>query len=62
MSKNQIVLGKQYTLDMGQNVTVIPRTVLSHGIECDYVNSTPGRKEIIGFDIWKMNGLDISLG
>lgn len=56
----KIVLGKQYTLDMGQPVTVIPRRVLSDGIECDYVMSSPGRKELIIFDIWEMNGFDVS--
>lgn len=56
----KIILGKQYTLDMGQHVTVIPRRVLSEGIECDYVMSSPGRKELIIFDIWEMNGFDVS--
>ena len=56
----KIILGKQYTLDMGQHITVIPRRVLTEGIECDYVMSSPGRKELIMFDIWKMNGFDVS--
>lgn len=56
----KIILGKQYILDMGQHVTVIPRRVLTEGIECDYVMSSPGRKELITFDIWKMNGFDVS--
>lgn len=56
----KIILGKQYTLDMGQHITVIPRRVLTEGIECDYVMSSPGRKELITFDIWKMNGFDVS--
>lgn len=60
MDKEKIILGKEYTLDMGQHVTVIPRRVLTEGIECDYVMSSPGRKELIIFDIWEMNGFDVS--
>ena len=60
MSKEKIVLGKKYQLDMGQHVTVIPKRVLTEGIECEYVMSWAGRKEIIQFDIWEMNGFDVS--
>ena len=60
MSKEKIVLGKKYQLDMGQHVTVIPKRVLTDGIECEYVMSWAGRKEIIQFDIWEMNGFDVS--
>ena len=60
VNKEKIILGKQYTLDIGQHVTVIPRRVLTEGIECDYVMSSPGRKELISFDIWEMNGFDVS--
>ena len=60
MSKKKIFLGAKYTLDMGQPVTVIPKRVLTDGIECEYVMSTPGRKESISFDIWDMNGFDVS--
>lgn len=60
MSNKKIVLGARYTLDMGQPVTVIPKRVLTDGIECEYVMSWPGRKEIISYKIWEMNGFDIS--
>ena len=60
MNNEKIVLGKQYTLDMGQHVTVIPKRVLTDGIECEYVMSTPGRKELIRYNIWEMNGFDVS--
>jgi hypothetical protein len=60
MSKKEIVLNKRYTLDMGQPVTIIPKRVLNDGIECVYAMSTPGRKELISFDIWDMNGFDVS--
>ena len=56
----KIVLGAKYTLDMGQHVTVIPKRVLTDGIECEYVMSTPGRKELIRYNIWEMNGFDTS--
>jgi hypothetical protein len=60
MSKEKIVLGKKYQLDMGQHVTVIPKRVLTDGIECEYVMSSPGRKELIRYNIWEMNGFDVS--
>jgi len=60
MSKEKIMLGKKYTLDMGQHVTVIPKRVLTDGIECEYVMSWAGRKEIIKYNIWEMNGFDVS--
>ena len=60
MSKKEIVLDKRYTLDMGQPVTLIPKRVLNDGIECEYVMSSPGRKELISFDIWDMNGFDVT--
>ncbi|MGA0277770.1 MAG: hypothetical protein ACO3LF_07730 [Candidatus Kariarchaeum pelagius] len=60
MSNKKITLGARYTLDMGQPVTLIPKRVLTEGIECEYVMSSPGRKEIIQFDIWEMNGFDVS--
>lgn len=60
MSKKKIFLGAKYTLDMGQPVTVIPKRVLTDGIECEYVMSTPGRKELIRYNIWEMNGFDVS--
>ena len=60
MSKEKIFLGKKYQLDMGQHVTVIPKRVLTDGIECEYVMSTPGRKELIKYNIWEMNGFDVS--
>ena len=60
MSKKKIVLNKRYTLDMGQPVTLIPKRVLNDGIECVYVMSSPGRKELISFDIWDMNGFDVT--
>ena len=44
MSKEKIVLGKKYQLDMGQHVTVIPKRVLTEGIECEYVMSWTSRK------------------
>lgn len=60
MDKKKIFLGAKYTLDMGQPVTVIPKRVLTDGIECEYVMSTPGRKELIRYNIWEMNGFDVS--
>ncbi len=60
MSKEKIILGTKYTLDMGQHVTVIPKRVLTDGIECEYVMSWAGRKEIIKYNIWEMNGFDVS--
>jgi hypothetical protein len=60
MSKEKIILGDRYTLDMGQPVTVIPKRVLTDGIECEYVMSSPGRKEIIKYNIWEMNGFDVT--
>lgn len=60
MSKKQIFLGAKYTLDIGQHVTVIPKRVLTDGIECEYVMSTPGRKELIRYNIWELNGFDVS--
>jgi len=60
MSKEKIILGARYTLDMGQPVTLIPKRVLTDGIECEYVMSSPGRKEIIQYNIWEMNGFDVS--
>ncbi len=60
MSKEKIMLGKKYTLDMGQHVTVIPKRVLTDGIECEYVMSWAGRKEIIKYNIWEMNGFDVT--
>jgi hypothetical protein len=60
MSKKEIVLDKRYTLDIGQPVTLIPKRILNDGIECEYLMSTPGRKELISFDIWDMNDFDIS--
>ena len=60
MSNKKIMLGARYTLDMGQPVTLIPKRVLTEGIECEYVMSSPGRKEIIQFNIWEMNGFDVS--
>ena len=60
MSKEKIMLGKKYTLDMGQPVTLIPKRVLTDGIECEYVMSWAGRKEIIKYNIWEMNGFDVS--
>ena len=60
MSKKKIFLGAKYTLDMGQHVTVIPKRVLTDGIECEYVMSSPGRKELIKYNIWEMNGFDVS--
>ena len=61
MSKKKIVLGERYTLDMGQQVTLIPRRILKEGIECEYVMSSPGRKELIQYNIWEMNGYNIDL-
>ena len=60
MSNKKITLGARYTLDMGQPVTLIPKRVLTDGIECEYVMSSPGRKEIIKYNIWEMNGFDVS--
>ena len=60
MSKEKIMLGKKYTLDMGQPVTLIPKRVLTDGIECEYVMSWAGRKEIIKYNIWEMNGFDVT--
>ena len=60
MSKEKIILGTKYTLDMGQPVTVIPKRALTDGIECEYVMSWAGRKEIIKYNIWEMNGFDVS--
>ena len=60
MNNEKIVLGKKYQLDMGQHVTVIPQRVLTDGIECEYVMSWPGRKELIQYNIWEMNGFDVS--
>jgi len=60
MDKKKIYLGAKYQLDMGQHVTVIPKRVLTDGIECEYVMSTPGRKELIRYNIWEMNGFDVS--
>jgi hypothetical protein len=60
MSNKKITLGARYTLDMGQPVTLIPKRVLTDGIECEYVMSSPGRKEIIQYNIWEMNGFDVS--
>lgn len=60
MNNKKIILGKQYKLDMGQHVTVIPRRVLADGIECEYVMSSPNRKELIKYNIWEMNGFDVS--
>lgn len=60
MSNKKITLGTKYTLDMGQPVTLIPKRVLTEGIECEYVMSSPGRKEIIQYNIWEMNGFDVS--
>ena len=60
MSKEKIVLGTKYTLDMGQPVTVIPKRALTDGIECEYVMSWAGRKEIIKYNIWEMNGFDVT--
>ena len=59
MNNEKIVLGKKYQLDMGQHVTVIPQRVLTDGIECEYVMSWPGRKELIQYNIWEMNGFDV---
>ena len=61
MSKKKIVLGERYTLDMGQQVTLIPRRILKEGIECEYVMSSPGRKELIQYNLWEMNGYNIDL-
>jgi hypothetical protein len=60
MSKEKIILGTKYTLDMGQPVTVIPKRALTDGIECEYVMSWAGRKEIIKYNIWEMNGFDVT--
>lgn len=60
MSKKKIFLGNRYTLDMGQPVTLIPKRVLTDGIECEYVMSSPDRKELIQYNIWEMNGFDVS--
>ena len=60
MSNKKIILGTKYTLDMGQPVTLIPKRVLTDGIECEYVMSSPGRKEIIKYNIWEMNGFDVT--
>jgi hypothetical protein len=34
--------------------------VLTDGIECEYVMSWAGRKEIIKYNIWEMNGFDVT--
>jgi len=61
MGKEKIILGKIYHLDMGGSGTskLKPISFKDNGIECEYLMSSQGRKEIISYSIWKMNGFRI---
>lgn len=53
-----VELNKTYSLDLGSQapVQVIPREFKKEGIMCEYVNSTPGRVELLSYDLFIMNG------
>ena len=53
-----VELGKTYSLDLGSSapVEVIPMEFTKEGIKCEYVNSTPGRVEVLSYDLFIMNG------
>jgi hypothetical protein len=59
--KEKIILGKIYHLDMGGSGTTKLKTISfkDNGIECEYLMSYQGRKEIIQYSIWEMNGFRI---
>ena len=59
--KEKIILGKIYQLDMGGSGTTKLKTISfkDNGIECEYLMSYQGRKEIIQYSIWEMNGFRI---
>lgn len=61
MNKEKIILGKIYHLDMGGSGSsqLKPISFKDNGVECKYLMSSSGRKEIISYAIWEMNGFRI---
>lgn len=57
----KIILDKIYHLDMGGSGTskLKPISFKDNGVECEYLMSYQGRKEIISYSIWEMNGFKI---
>lgn len=61
VNKQKIILGKIYHLDMGGSgaTKLKPLSFQSKGVECEYLMSSQGRKEIIQYSIWEMNNFRI---
>ena len=61
MNEEKIILGEIYHLDMGGSGTskLKPISFKDNGVECEYLMSYQGRKEIIQYSIWEMNGFRI---
>lgn len=62
-NKKEIILNKHYTLDMGSTpVSIITLAFRPEGVQCEYLNSTPNRKEIISYETFNLNGYKKSSG
>jgi hypothetical protein len=53
-----IEIGKTYSLDLSGSspVEVEPISFTEKGVKCKYLNSTPGRIEELGYELFEMNG------
>ena len=60
MNRKNIELNKEYLLDLGSMAPVKLKTKYynENGVVCEYLNSWFGRKEEIGYELFKMNGYD----
>jgi|LakMenEpi03Aug12_release.lakeMendotaPanAssembly.Ray.scaffolds.fasta_scaffold4038149_1 hypothetical protein len=58
MKKKVIKLNKKYSLDMGSQCPVDIKTkeFVENGVKCEYLSSWQGRVEIVGYEIFEMNG------
>jgi len=57
--KNKVIkLNKKYLLDMGSQCPVGIKTkeFVENGVKCEYLSSWQGRTEIVGYEIFEMNG------
>jgi hypothetical protein len=57
----EININQTYQLDLGSSpIKVKTICFKSDGVECEYVLSYKDRKEIIPYEVWELNGFDVS--
>ena len=62
MRMNNIEVGKKYSLDLGGLTPVDVKTIsfTKKGVICEYLNSWSGRVEELDYELFKMNGYNMT--